>query len=104
MKRISTFSQVTFSYYTTKHKEVYKGKTIKEEVAKEEKEDNASLSLTTSDMVDSICHSQLSVVNKTFEIDLITLYNEYSFVKNCNKRNSYHTTFSDQEKLCIMRK
>lgn len=52
-------------------------------------------------MVTPINHNKLSMINNAFKFNLIALYNEYNFVKNCDKRKAYHTIFSNKEKLCI---
>ena len=59
---------------------------------------------TASDFQIPIIHSQLRVLNKSFEIDMITLVNEFKFAKKKYKRKTYQTIFDQKEKDCVKRK
>ena len=72
----------------------------------EEKEETRSGSRfpTTSDFQTPIIHSQLRVLNKSYEIDMIAVFNEFKSAKNKDKRKSYQTTFDQKEKDHVKRK
>lgn len=55
-------------------------------------------------MVAPIHHNQLTVINKTLEIDLISLFKNYNFVENHYKRKTYNAIFSNSKKLHVKRK
>ena len=59
---------------------------------------------TASNFQTPIIHSQLRVLKKSFEIDMITLFSEFKYAKNKDKRKTYQTTFDQKEKDRVKRK
>lgn len=55
-------------------------------------------------MITAICHSQLCIINRDFEMYMIVLYNEYNFAKNHDKRKSYHFVIKRSYVLRVNRK
>ena len=46
----------------------------------------------------------LNVLNETFEIDMVSLYNEFISAKNRDKRKYYQSTFTQSKKVRVKRK
>ena len=63
----------------------------------EEEEGIESGSLTASDFQTPIIDSQLWVLNKSFEMDMVALFNEFKSAKSKGKRKTYQTTFYQKE-------
>ena len=70
----------------------------------EEEEETESGSLTASDFQTPIIDSQLQVLNKSFEMDMVALFNEFKSAKNKDKRKTFQTTFDQKEKDRVKRK
>ena len=51
-----------------------------------------------------IIHIQLRVLNKSYIIDMVALFDEFKSAKNKEKRKSYHATFDQKEKDRAKRK
>ncbi|KAG7977295.1 hypothetical protein I3843_05G024900 [Carya illinoinensis] len=106
LEGISTKSQVTSTYYSTKDDIKFKGKSIKKEVQVED--DVESTSLTTFDMVAPI-HPSLMVLDKVLNdldsellvIDMINLHADFMSKENYDKRKTYHKIYSVSEKQNI---
>ena len=88
LKGVSTGnSQVSTPFYSTKA----------ETSANEEEEDTRSICLFDSDFppIENLAfQSQLRVLNESFEIDMVSLYNEFVFAKNRDKSKYYQSTFA----------
>ena len=78
----SDYSQVSIAYYftKTKHQSKYGKHAIEEE------EEIESGSPTASDFQAPIIYSQLIVLNRPFDIDMVALFNEYRFAKEKKKK------------------
>ena len=89
----SNNSQVSTAFYSTKTKppSTHSKHAIEEEETK-------SGSPIASDFQTPIIHSQLRVLNKSFVVDMISLFNVFKSAKNKEKRKSYHATFDQKEK------
>ncbi|KAG7967625.1 hypothetical protein I3843_08G108200, partial [Carya illinoinensis] len=106
LEGISTRSQVTSAYYSTKDDLKSKGKSIKEEVQVED--DAESTSPTASDMVAPI-HPSLCVLDKALDdldsellvIDMINLHADFMSKENHDKQKTYHRIYSISEKQKI---
>ena len=96
----SNNSQVSISFYSTKTKPP---STHSKHVI-EEKEETKSGSSTASDFQTPIINSQLRVLNKSFEVDMVALFNEFKSAKNKDKRKTFQTTFDQKEKDRVKRK
>ena len=46
----------------------------------------------------------LNVLNESFEIDMVSLFNEFIYAKNKDKRKCYQSTFAQSEKDYVKRK
>ena len=46
----------------------------------------------------------LNVLDESFEIDMVSLYNEFMLTKKRNKRKYYKSNFAQSEKDCVKRK
>ena len=46
----------------------------------------------------------LTVLDENFEIDMVSLYNEFMLPKNRNKRKYFQNNFAQSEKNCVKRK
>ena len=93
-------SQVSTAFYSTKTKPP----STHSKHAIEEEEETESGSPTASDFQTPIIDNQLRVLNKGFDIDMISLFNEFKFAKNREKRKIYQTTFAQKEKDHVKRK
>ena len=73
-------------------------------IANEEEEDTTSVCPSVSDFppIETPDYpNQLRVLNESFEIDMVSLYNEFVFVKNRDNSKYYQSTFAKSEKkLC----
>ena len=92
----SNNSQVSTAFYSTKPEP----SSPYSRTANEEEEDIRSVCPSISDfppIETPACQSQLRVLivlNKSFEIDMVSLYNEFIYAKNRYKRKYYQSTFS----------
>ena len=91
-------SQINFVFYYAKLEPSSPyDRTTNEE---EEEEDTRSVSLSISDfppIENPVYQNQLRVLNvldENFEIDMISLYNEFMLAKNKNKRKYFQNTFA----------
>ena len=50
------------------------------------------------------CPNQLRVLNESFEIDMVSLFNEFISTKNRDKRKYYQSTFAQSKKDRVKRK
>ena len=62
------------------------------------------MSPTAFDFATPIIHSQLTVINTTFNLNLVALHDDYKYAKNKEKRKWYHAAFDGNERSCIKRK
>ena len=46
----------------------------------------------------------LTVLGENFDIDMVSLYNEFMIPKNWNKRKYFQNNFAQSEKNCVKRK
>ena len=99
-------SQVSTPFYSTKAESTSPyGKT-----ANEEEEDTRSVCPFDSDfppIENPIYQNQLRVLNvldESFEIDMVSLYNEFLLPKNRNKRKYYQSNFAQSKKDRVKRK
>ncbi|KAL4610867.1 hypothetical protein ACB092_08G083300 [Castanea dentata] len=92
----SNNSQVSTAFYSTKTKPP----STHSKHAIEEEEETESGSPTASDFQTTIIDSQLRVLSKNFEIDMVALFDEFKSANNKAKRKTYQTTFDQKEKEC----
>ena len=100
LKGVSTGnSQVSTPFYSTKA----------ETSANEEEEDTRSICPSDSDfppIENPIYQNQLRVLNvldESFEIDMVSLYNEFVLPKIRNKRKYYQSNFAQSEKKTVLK-
>ena len=93
-------SQVCTAFYSTKTKPP----STNSKQATEEKKEIEFGSPTASDFQIPIIHSQLIILNKSFENDMIAFFNEFKSAKTKDKRKTYQTTFNQKEKDRVKRK
>ena len=96
-------SQVSTVFYSTMPETSYPyGKT-----ANEKEEDTRSVCPSDYDFPPTknpVFQSQLRVLNESFEMDMVSLYNEFISAKNRDKRKYYQSTFPHSEKDRVKRK
>ena len=98
-------SQVSTTFYSTKPEP----SSPYSRTANEEEEETKSVSPSASDfqIVETLVfQSQLRVLNafdKNFEIDMVSLFNEFISSKNIDKRKYYQSTFAQSEKDRVKR-
>ena len=89
-------SQINFVFYYAK----LEPSSPYDRTTNEEEEDTRSVSLSISDfppIENPVYQNQLRVLNvldENFEIDMISLYNEFMLAKNKNKRKYFQNTFA----------
>ena len=100
-------SQVSTAFYSTKTKP---SSPYSRTANEEEEEETKSMSPSASEfqIVETpVFQSQLRVLNafdKNFEIDLVSLFSEFIYAKNRDKRKYYQSTFAQSEKDRVKRK
>ena len=105
----SNKSQVSTAFYSTKPETSSPCSRIA--IEEEEEEVKPPVSPSFSDFQTNVeapvFESQLrvlNVLNEIFEIDMVSLYNEFISAKNRAKRKYYQSTFAQSEKACVKRK
>ena len=102
----SNNSQVSTAFYSTK----LEPSSLYSKTANEEKEDIRSVCPSISDFppIETPAYQSqlrvLNVLNKNFEIGMVSLYNEFISVKNRDKRKYYQSSFARSEKDRVKRK
>ena len=99
-------SQVSSVYYSTKPE----ASSPRSRTASEEEDDSKSvcpsdfdfLPIENSDYVKQL--RVLTVLDENFEVDLVSLYNEFMLSKNRNKRKYFQDNFAQSEKNRVKRK
>ena len=72
--------------------------------ANEEEKDTRSMSPSGSNFppIENLAFQNqlwvLNVLNESFEIDMVSLFNEFIYAKNRDKRKYYQSTFAQSEK------
>ena len=107
MKGVSSDkSQISSIYYSTKP-EV---SSPYSRIASEEEDDSKSVCpsdfdfppIETPNYVKQL--RVLIVLDENYEIDMVSLYNEFMLTKNRNKRKYFQNNFAESEKNCVKRK
>ena len=99
-------SQISFVFYSAK----LKSSSPYDKNANEEEDDIRSVCPSDSDfppIENPVYQNQLrvlTILDENFEIDMVSLYNEFMLAKNRNKRNYFQNTFAQSEKDCVKRK
>ena len=99
-------SQVSTVFYSTKLATSFPYGRI----ANEEEDDTRSVSPSVSDFppIETLDYPNqlrvLNVLNESFEMDMVSLYNEFLSTKNKDKRKYYQSVFAQSEKDCVKRK
>ena len=96
-------SQISFVFYSAK----LKSSSPYAKNANEEEDGIRSVCLSDSDfppIENPVYQNQLrvlTILDENFEIDMVSLYNEFMLAKNRNKRNYFQNTFAQSEKDCV---
>ena len=99
-------SQISFVYYSTK----LEASSPYSRTANEEEDETKSVCPSNFDfppIENPVYEKQLrvlNVLNDDFEIDLVSLYNEFMLAKNRNKRKYFQNNFAQFEKNRVKRK
>ena len=102
----SNKSQVSTTFYSTKPE----SSSPYSRTANEEKDDTKSVCPFDSDfphIENPVFQNQLRVLNvldESFEVDMVSLYNEFMLTKNRNKRKYFQNNFAQSEKDHVKRK
>ena len=99
-------TQISSIYYSTKPET----SSPYSKTANEEEDDSKSVCLSDSDFppIENLAFQKqlrvLNVLNESFEIDMVSLYNEFMLTKNRNKRKYFQNNFAQFEKNRVKRK
>ena len=99
-------SQVSSVYYSTKPET----SSPFSRIANEEEDDTKSVCPSDSDfppIKNPVYQNQLrvlTVLDESFEVDMVSLYDEFMLAKNRNKRKYFQNNFAQFEKDCVKRK
>ena len=99
-------SQISSVYYSTKPE----ASSQYSRAANEEEDDSKSVCPSNSNFppIENPAYQDqlrvLNVLNESFEIDMVSLYNEFMLTKNRNKRKYFQNNFAEFEKNCVKRK
>ena len=99
-------SQVSSVYYSTKPET----SSPFSRTANEEEDDTKSVCPFDSDFppIENLVYQNqlrvLTILNESFEVDMVSLYDEFMLAKNRNKRNYFQNTFAQSEKDRVKRK
>ena len=99
-------SQISSIYYSTKPET----SSSYSKTANEEEDDSKSVCSSDSDFppIENLAFQKqlrvLNVLNESFEIDMVSLYNEFMLTKNRNKRKYFQNNFAQSEKNRVKRK
>ena len=99
-------SQVSTVFYSTKPET----SSPYSRTANEEEDDTRSMSPSGFDFppIENLAFQSqlrvLNVLNESFEMDMVSLYNEFISAKNKDKRKYYQSTFAQSEKDRVKRK
>ena len=102
----SNNSQVSTAFYSTKPEP----SSPYSKTANEEEDDSKSVCSSDSDFppIENLAFQKqlrvLNVLNESFEIDMVSLYNEFMLTKNRNKRKYFQNNFAQFEKNRVKRK
>ena len=99
-------SQISSIYYSTK----LETSSPYSRTANEEEDDSKSVCPSDFDFppIENPAYQDqlrvLNVLNESFEIDMVSLYNEFMLIKNRNKRKYFQNNFAQSEKNRVKRK
>ena len=97
---------MSFVFYSTKPE----SSSPYDRIANEEEDDTKSVCPSNSDfppIENPVYQNQLrflTILDENFEIDMVSLYNEFMLAKNRNKRKYFQCTFAQSEKDRVKRK